>query len=253
METAWVKARLNLYAVMQNFEELVRYDPESAAMTADWDISLQFAIRGGDSAHLEFRNGRCRFSRGPHPSATISLYFLTPGHFNAMMDGKAPPVPLRGLFHIRFLTGDFQRLSDRLEYYLKPTEERMADAAYRELNTRMSLNSAAFSVREIALGDPIGRLNAAHMPPGAVVLNILPDGPSVHIRFTVDDIIVEKTGTDNPMARLEMKDMTVASDFLNGKLDSFAAIAAGEVAIRGQIPMLDALSNILDRIPHYLG
>jgi hypothetical protein len=56
-----------------------------------------------------------------------------------------------------------------------------------------------------------------------------------------------------PMARIDFRDLTIANAFLNGRLDPFAAIAGGEVAIRGQTPMIDNLSLIFDRIPAYLG
>jgi putative sterol carrier protein len=49
-----------------------------------------------------------------------------------------------------------------------------------------------------------------------------------------------------------MKGMKVANDFLNGKMDTFTAIATGDVIIKGQTPMLDSMSLILDRIPMYL-
>jgi len=55
------------------------------------------------------------------------------------------------------------------------------------------------------------------------------------------------------MARIDFRDLAIANAFLNGRLDPFAAIAGGEVAIRGQTPMIDNLSLIFDRIPAYLG
>ncbi len=50
-----------------------------------------------------------------------------------------------------------------------------------------------------------------------------------------------------------MKNVQVGNDFLNAKIDPFTAIASGDVMIKGQTPMLDYLSLVLDRIPIYLG
>jgi putative sterol carrier protein len=49
-----------------------------------------------------------------------------------------------------------------------------------------------------------------------------------------------------------MQDVRVANDFLNGKLDAFSAVAAGNVLIKGQTPMIDSISLILNRVPLYL-
>jgi hypothetical protein len=44
----------------------------------------------------------------------------------------------------------------------------------------------------------------------------------------------------------------VANDFLSGKCDLFAAIATGEIAIKGIIATIDALALILERISLYI-
>ena len=44
----------------------------------------------------------------------------------------------------------------------------------------------------------------------------------------------------------------IAGRFLNGRLDLFQALTVGDIRIGGQMPMLDAISLILDRIPLYL-
>ena len=54
------------------------------------------------------------------------------------------------------------------------------------------------------------------------------------------------------MACMFMKNEQIANDLLNQNLDPFAAIALGDVMIRGQTPMLDAMDLILDRIAHFL-
>jgi hypothetical protein len=169
-----------------------------------------------------------------------------------MFDGKGNPIPLRGITKLKFLTGDFVKLTERLEYYLKPKDELLKDKSYLDLNTRLTLNTAAFALREIGELDKIGRAVSAHMRDGSVLLKVLPKGPSVNVNINSGRILPAKGDVDKPMAILYMKNMALANDFLNGKVDTFAAVASGDVQIKGQTPMLDSLSLLLDRIPVYL-
>ena len=252
MDYAFIKASLNLHAVLQNLEELVRYDPTSAELARPWRVAIQFIVRNGPTAYIQFKDGTCTVEAKRHPHPDVKLYFTSPDHLNRMMDNNANPIPLKGFTRLKFLTKEFPKVTDRLEYYLKPTDERLKSPEYLVLNTRMTLNTAAFAVRDLALYDPIGKLNAAHIPDGTIVMEILPDGPAVHIRFEDGRIEVEKASAKNPMALMQMRDMETASAFLNGRLDAFTAVAAGDIRIRGRIPMIDAMGTILDRIPHYL-
>jgi hypothetical protein len=74
----------------------------------------------------------------------------------------------------------------------------------------------------------------------------------VNVKINSGRIVPGKGDVDKPMAVLYMKNMSLANDFLNGKVDTFAAVASGDVEIKGQTPMLDSLSLLLDRIPVYL-
>ena len=252
MSFALVKAHLNLFAVMQNLEDLVTCDPEMSSLSRNWNLSMQFVVRGGPRSFVDFRNGTCTVGRRKPRKSSVKLFFTSPEHLNSMFDGTGKPIPLKGFTRLGFLTGGFTRLTGKLEYYLKPTDELLKDRAYLELNTRFTLNTAAFAAREIALFDPVGKLNAPHIRNGAVLMSILPDGPSVHMVFADGEITVKKGDVENPMACMFMKDLHVANDFLNGRIDAFTSIAGGDVLIKGQTPMLDALNLILDRIPLYL-
>ncbi len=247
-----IKANLNLYAVLKNLEDLVKYDPETASLTKDWDISIQFSVIDGPKAYIEFKNGVCSTGRGKYDNPLVWLYFFSPGHLNRMMDGKGNPVPLKGFTKLGFLTKEFSKVTERLEYFLKPTDELLKDQAYLELNTRLTMNTAAFATREIGLLDPLGKLAASRVGNGIVNMKILPEGPAVHISFKNGDIEPGKGEKEKPMALMHLKDLNVANDFLNGKTDAFTAIASGDVIIKGQTPMLDSMGLILDRIPYYL-
>ena len=70
MDRDLIVAHLNLYAVLQNLEDLVKLDEEMAALTKDWKIVIQFLVRKGPEAYVEFDNGQCRHGAGRHPSPT---------------------------------------------------------------------------------------------------------------------------------------------------------------------------------------
>jgi len=55
--------------------------------------------------------------------ATVVLGFASCAHLNKMFDGKGNPVPLWGFTKIGFLTGTFTKLTERMAYFLKPTDD----------------------------------------------------------------------------------------------------------------------------------
>jgi hypothetical protein len=248
-----VKANIHLYAVMRNLPDLVANDPVAARTVARWRIGIQFVVWRGPAATLAFDDGTCVFERGRHGRPELVLGFISPGHFNRMMDGKGIPLPLRGFKHLGFMRHEFPRIADRLAFFLKPTEAKLADSRYQAVNTRLALATAVFAARELALFDPVCRQIAGRIRDGAVLLNILPDGPAAHLIFSAGDITAGLGDIQRPMARIDFRDLSVANDFLNARLDLFSAIAGGDVAIRGLTPMITNLTLIFDRIPGYLG
>ncbi len=247
-----VLAHLNLFAVLKNLEELVVRDPESARMTADWNETIQFTVMGGPQAFLSFSGGRCTVGRGAARKSTISLFFLSPRHLNRMFSEKANPIPVKGFLKLPFLAKKFPKLTERLEYFLKPTDALLKDPGYLALNTLFTLHTAAFAAAEMAAGEAFSRASTAGLGSGSVLLKVLPEGPAAHIEFDKGKITAKAGEAEKPAAFMYMKDLAVANAFLNQKMDAFAAIAKGEVAIWGQMPFLDALSRVLDRIPVYL-
>ncbi|MCU0661795.1 MAG: hypothetical protein MUC50_05650 [Myxococcota bacterium] len=247
-----IKANLNLYAILKNLEDLVVYDAETKEAARDWAVSVQFSVKGGPKAYVAFRDGKCEVGRGKCSRPSARLYFVSPRHLNKMFEGQANPIPLKGLTKLRFLTRDFPKATEKLEYYLKPTAELLNDPSYMALNTRFTLTTAAYALRELFEYDPIGRLNATHIANGTVMLKVLPSGPSAHLKFEDGKISVHKGDTKDPTALMTFKNLEVANALLNGKSDAFAAVASGDVAMKGRVPAIEAINIVLDRIPLYL-
>ena len=252
MNTDLIKANLNLYAVLQNLEDLVKLDPDMAALTKKWNVSIQFAVRNGPTAYLEFRDGACRHAMGAHPGPSVKLYFTSPKHLNLMFDGKGNPIPLKGFTRLGFLKNEFSKLTDRMEHYLKPKNGQIEDAAYIKINTILTLYTAAHAIKVLGQLDPVCKKVASHIPAGTLQMAILPEGPYVNITFGKDSITVAKGVVANPSAKMTFTSLEVANKLLNGKLDGFLAVAQGNVVLQGIIPIIDNVNLILDRVEGYL-
>jgi len=253
MNTDLVKAHLNLNAVLVNLEDLVVYDEEMAALSKGWNLSIQFIVRNGPSAYIQFENGTCTVRRGRRKKASIILYFLSPTHLVRMFDGKAQPVLLKGFTKLGFLMKDFPKLTARLEHYLKPTPELLADKNYLAVNTRFPITTAAFAIGELGLVDPVAKMISSHIRNGVTLMKVKPEGPSAMLKFQDGKIEAAKGDFEKPMSAMLFRNLKVANDILNQKVDAFTAIATGDLMPRGQIGMIDSLSLLLDRIPLYLG
>jgi hypothetical protein len=247
-----VRARLNLLAVLPNLEDVVRYDPEMAELVRTARITIRFSVAGGPKAFVRIADGACTVGRGSVPGADVILWFTSPAHLNKMFDGKGNPIPLKGFGKLGFLKKEFTQLTDRMAHYLKPTEELLKDPAYLTLNTRLTLNTAAFAVPELLAGDPEVAHFRGALAKGAIALRVMPEGPSVGLRLGPDEIRAVKGEVENPTALISMRTVEVANAFLNGNMDMFAAVARGDIELWGQLPVIDALALVLDRIPKYL-
>jgi len=64
-----VRARLNLFAVLPNLEDVVRDDPEMHALVADARITVRLTVVNGPGADVRFAGGTC--SVGPPESVAV--------------------------------------------------------------------------------------------------------------------------------------------------------------------------------------
>jgi hypothetical protein len=250
-----VRARLHLWAVLPNLEDVVRYDPEMAQLVGERHVTVQFRVARGPAAYVRIADGACTVGRGSAPGGAagerVLLWFASPRHLNKMFDGKGQPIPLKGFKQLGFLKKEFTQLTDRMAHCLKPTEQLLQDPAYLALNTRLTLNTAMRAVPELLAHDPEARHFRAALASGSIALEVMPDGPNVGLLLGPDIRPVEGD-IEKPSALIRMRSLGIANAFLNGRLDTFAAVARGDVEIWGQIPKVDALSLVLDRIPKYL-
>ncbi|NIA14099.1 MAG: hypothetical protein GWP08_08455 [Nitrospiraceae bacterium] len=252
MDTNLIKAHINLFAVLQNLEDLVKLDDQSAQMARTWDLSIQFSVMGGPSAHVIFKDGACTHGIGKYAAASIKLLFTSPAHLNAMFDGKGTPIPLKGFSKLGFLSRDFAKLTGRLSYFLRPEEAKNPSDDYSRISTVLLFHTAFFAVGELVQLDTVSRKVVACIPDGTLQVEILPDGPAVFLDFHDGKARVAKGYTDKPIAVMSFRDFGVANVLLTGQLDGFLGLAEGKVMIRGLIPFISNVNLILDRVKAFL-
>lgn len=258
-----IRACLNLYAVLPNLEDVVREDRQMRALVSDARVTVKFLVAGGPTAYVRFADAVCTVGRGSGPEAaggpagasaspSVILSFVSASHLNRMFDGNGSPIPLWGFNHLGFLKNEFTELSDRMAYYLTPSDELLSHPGYLAMNTRLTLNSAAFAV-PVLLGHDPDCIPLRHgLTQGTIVIKVLPDGPAVSLVCGASGVLPVKGELSHPSALVLLRDLPTASAFLNGKLDTFAAAVTGEVQIWGRIGMVDTLGLVLDRVGKYL-
>lgn len=246
------KACINLHAVLSNLPELCAMDETAKQLIQGNNLGLQLAIRGGEAAHLIFRDGGCEYRPGPAQGADISLSFKNAEHLNKMFDGKAMPGIKKGFTKLKFLQNNFTRLTERLSYYLKPTAELLQDDGYFKINAHLTFHTAFFALAQIANNDRVGKMNAYSVPEGIVNI-VVTGGPAVHITVDSHHRFCAETGAAaNPRAQMVFAGLKEAAGILSGQVDFYTAVGREYLTIGGYIPMIDNASRILMQVAAYL-
>ncbi|MCL2106110.1 MAG: hypothetical protein FWH26_03485 [Oscillospiraceae bacterium] len=244
-------AYINMYAILGTLENLCELDPEARAlMTNPKPIALAFDVKGGPKATITFAGGRVRVRPGIH-KCDIKIPVGSCEKFNAVINGTATPVPVKGFRYISFLLKDFDALTKLLERYLRASEEDLADPVFFERSTTLMLYVIAVSLSQIGDYDEIGRFSAGYIPDGEVAFSIK-NGPAATIHAKDHVLSTEKRYPENPRAIMEFESLELARALFDGKVNALACIGNGSIAMSGMINMIDNLNRILDRVALYL-
>lgn len=245
------KAKINLFAVLRNLENLCSLDSVSQEAIKGKKISVQFNVKRAGSATLVFDGEKCSFIRGKQ-KANLKLWFSSPEHFNKLIDGEKTVPIFINIFKVGFLLKTFTKLAERLSYFLKPTDELLKDKNYFKINTYLTGYTAFFALCEIGNSDRIGKLIASRIPSGDIQLNVV-DGPQMFINIDENHFMKNNMGEcDNPRAVMQFNSLQTANDILNGKTDVFSCLGSGKFAIKGFLPMLDNMNKLLSMVSKYL-
>lgn len=244
-------AYINLYAVLGTLENLCELAPEaSALLTNKKPISIGFEVKGGPSATITFKNGKCRMEQGCG-NCNVKLPFGSCEKFNGLIDGTVTPIPSKGFTHIGFLLKDFTGLTDLLNKYMRPAPEDLADPEFFRISTSLMLYTITVAIAQIGNNDAIGRFSAEHMVDGEISFGIK-NGPATTLRVKNHRLLAVKCPCETPRASMTFASMELARDLFDGKVNAVACIGAGSIEMKGMISMLDNLNRILDRVAVYL-
>lgn len=243
-------AYINLFAVLGALPELCRISPEAQAYIRNQTVSVGFTVKGGPAGTLFFENGACRMEEGAD-KCTVRIPVGSCEKFNRIIDGKATPIPTRGLTKIGFLTGPFTKLTDLLTRYLRPSEEDLKDERFFDMSTRLMFHLIVSAVAQIANEDEVGRVSASYIVDGKIRVAIA-GGPAAYLEAKDHRLTAVHEDTDTPFSVMEFCDMHLARQLFDGKVNAVTCVGTGQVRMGGMISQVDNVNRILDRVSLYL-
>lgn len=245
-------AYINMYAIFGTLENLCELVPEASdLLKASKPVSVGFEVKGGPSATLYFKNGKCRIEQGCG-ACDVKLPFSSCEKFNGLIDGTVTPIPSKGFLHIKFLLKSFLPLTDILTKYLRPSEDDLKDPVFFEKSTTLMLNTIGVAIAQIGNNDEIGKFSAHYIPDGSVYLGIK-NGPGVEIACKDHRLITLKRIPEKYRASMIFESIETARALFDGKVNALTCIGTGKIEMHGMVNMLDNINRILDRVALYLG
>ncbi len=244
-------AYINMYAVLGTLENLCEIVPEaSELLQGTKPISIGFDVKGGPSATIYFKNGKCRMEQGCN-NCDVKLPFSSCEKFNGLIDGTVTPIPSKGFTHINFLLKTFTPLTDMLSKYMRATEEDLEDPVFFERSTQLMLYTIGVAIAQIGNNDQVGKFSAKAIEDGSVYMGIK-NGPGLEVVCKDHRLITIKKVPEKYRASMIFESIETARALFDGKVNSLACIGTGKIEMHGLVSMLDNINRILDRVALYL-
>lgn len=243
-------AYINMYAVLGALTSLCDIVPDAGKLLGRSNCSIGFAVKDGPQATLTFVGGRCKIKNGTE-DCDIKLPFSSCEKFNKMLAGEYTPIPSRGITKVSFLLGKFKKLTDMLEEYLRPTDEKLLDDTFMRQSTLVMFRVIVAAVTQIANHDKIGRFSASNIVDGVVKFEISGCAKAA-IEVKDHTLTILDRVPKNIMSFMSFADVKAARDLFDGKINSVAAIGDGTVRMGGMISQVDNINRILSRVELYL-
>lgn len=253
-DQSMVMARLHLGAILPLLEDVSAYDSEVRKAITGWNFALQFRLKESDAATtLFFKDGYVTARHGETGGFHPALNFKNAAFLNDVFQGrtqKSPAPNLAGIFKARQLM-QIDKVLGRLEHYLKPQPETIADPEVFAFCVQITLYAMAFGIKEVGEHDPEVRPIALDLPDGTVEMRVA-EGPAAHLVVKNGKFEPHRGPAEKPNAYLEFADLQTAWNTFQGNLDTFAAVGGGKVKLRGFIPLLEGINPLMDRLAYYL-
>ncbi|MBM4236392.1 MAG: hypothetical protein FJ152_07980 [Firmicutes bacterium] len=248
-----VLARLHLGAMLPLLEDVAQFDDGVREATKNWNLTLQFQLPGGDPATaLCFGPAGLKTHRGGVKGPKVTLTFPNARLLNDVFQGrikKSPRPNLRGLFHLKKLMG-LDPVLGKLEYYLRPSADLLQIPETFAFCVRLNLYALAFGIQVLGEHDPEMKPVVSHLPDGVLEIRIA-EGPSAHIAVRQGRFIPGRGPAEKANAIMDFDGLETAWALLQGNLDLYAAVGGEKLRIRGNIPLLDGITPLLDQLSLY--
>ncbi|MBQ8184012.1 MAG: hypothetical protein IJ025_08975 [Clostridia bacterium] len=244
-------AYINMYAVLGTLENLCELVPEASELLAGKKpVSIGFEVKGGPSATIYFKNGKCRMEQGCS-NCDVKIPFSSCEKFNGLIDGTVTPIPSKGFTHIGFLLKTFTPLTDLLSKYMRATEEDLKDPVFFERSTKLMLYTIGVAIAQIGNNDEVGKFSAKAIEDGSVYIGIK-DNIGVELVCKDHRLVTVKNTPAKYRASMIFESIETARALFDGKVNSLACIGTGKIEMHGLVSMLDNINRILDRVALYL-
>lgn len=248
------QAFVNFYAAIGTLEKFVELDPKAKEIASKRNLSIRFNVKDGPDGVITFNDGKVTVEEYDGRRVSIHLYCKTPELFNAVVDGKGMPLPLKGLFKtLSFMgkpTSPFNVLTAEMSSIMREAKYTDGTEA-KDMSTILSFYAMASAIAAIGNVDKIGKIAGARIPDGEIALKI--EGAAEATIIKKDGkLTCVKAPAKNPRAFMVFADMETASGLITNTLDSMSCLSTGKLAMSGYIPMLDNLNKILNLVPKYL-
>ena len=251
MTDAKTLAYINLYGILGALENLCELDEEASKLAqVKKPVSVGISVKGGPSATLTFKNGRCRMEQGT-AKCDVLLPFSSCEKFYGLIDGTVSPIPSKGFTKIGFLLNNFTKLTDILTKYLRASEEDLKDEVFFEKSTKLMFYLITVALSQIGNNDSIGSYSASFIPDGIIEIGIK-DCVASTIRVKDHHMVTIKQKPESYRSRMQFASIKVARDLFDGRINALASIGDGSIEMSGLINMIDNVNRILDRVALYL-
>ncbi|HET9655232.1 MAG TPA: hypothetical protein VFP72_07750 [Kineosporiaceae bacterium] len=246
-----VQARINLHAVLGSLPTLVRTVPRARAILqrVERPTTLHVLVAGGPRKTFAVTPTGITAGRTV-PGTRVALLCASPGHFNAVIQGRSTALPVAGPAGVRFLRTVFQPLAELLGAVLLP-EACSDDLLPESVRAQLLLAVALAATEQVANHDRSGRYTCGLLSDGCLAVEVGPDTVH-HVAVREHRLHVVQPSATPPRAALRFADLDVAGAVLSGRVSAMACLGDGRVALRGFIPLIDGFSRILDRVGFYL-
>lgn len=242
-------SRLYLRAVLPTLAAFAAEDREARRRLEKWRFAVRFASSSGVSTTLAFRDGSVVVDSSPD-GLTLTLLFLSDREVIRAFrrEGRPWVLPWGGLHHLVRLPEVFELfacMEDALKGRMAESTESDSEALRVRLlfGTLLPAAIAEFGDHEPQcrrLLAPFGSFEAELCVPRVVKGWIARHGDSMAWG--------QGRAPHSPDLRIEFRDPAIACSAVDGLIDQLAACVAGEISIRGMIPLADALAQIMEMV-----